>query len=300
MIPLGQICYFLQVIKTPLDIYGSYVIRARLDIFFSSVHSTVRTMWRPLFPLWLILAFSSGRVFEGPCPKNLPLFNIFPDVFELSVLYYLPVDSKVNHMFYPNEDHRIANLRVGIQFFGPHLFLYKVMNGNLKCETELAEMTKKGFLENHEILSNGISKRVNKCGPEWQMYQIFRQGIFYILWGCRDLQSEDRHEQGAWILGDTNITGNMDLRLPTELIEAIQFSQIQIMDFKRPLPSNQTTVDQPIDQICANYCKYYSEVKSMEQYIAYIIVPLTLLAVVKAWQLMFKSSSTRVFNLRDC
>lgn len=248
-----------------------------------------------LFPLWF-MPFSHGRLYGGPCPKNLPTHIPFPNTFGLSVLYYLPVDSTVNHLFYPTQDHNIAKLFVGIQFIDSYFYLYKYLNITLYCDTEVVEMGKEGFYENHEILLKSDPIRVTECGPDWQMYQVFQKGMFYILWGCRDLHSEGQHEQGAWILGDRNLTGNIGLPLPQELIEAFNFSQIQARDFRRTLqisPPEFLT----IDQFCANNCKYQKDYNSSGYYIPRIFVLLTILAVIMAWQIMLKNRSSRVHSL---
>lgn len=221
----------------------------------------------------MLLGLSSGKLYEGVCPNYTRTYDQLPGTIDgLSVTYYLPAVSKINHLFYPTNEDIFIRLMIIVQFYDDGGFhLYKRFSDKEICYVEIVSWNfTEGYFDNHRIISKSIETFAGACGKEWDMYQMFQYKEYLLLWGCVNLGPTGPNEQGAWLL--TNQTSGF----PVELFNMLNFSPIKIYEFIIAKPQTNVSKNWGVNK-CGNQCKYAVQDISEIKYLILVTIAILLL-----------------------
>lgn len=200
---------------------------------------------------------SKGLIFPGHCPQNVPKFKrigvLSPSYQYLRIVNYLRVNSEINHMFYPTSEENLSKLIINVAIYNDALIVHKSFSKQQICLSDMVELNGKGYFNNQAVSTGSVTKYVADCGPQWDMYQIFRVDQELVLWGCADSPSDDRlHEQGLWIMA-------VDIKAPvnlTKILEVLSFTSIHPLHFTIKMAYRKFHNTSDIGKFqCGNGCK---------------------------------------------
>lgn len=192
-------------------------------------------MWNVVFILFVSIHIILGAIFSEKCPGNIPEFNhssVTAKAENLRVLKYLPIASKLSHLFYPKNVPLLSQLFINLSSTSDRFALHKFFSAKHVCNEEEVNLQPEGhFTDLHIIVSKRVDIATRCEGVQWDMYQLFAVKEYFVIWGCVNLKSvntkKDISEQGAWILGHRNET-TMNI---LETIHVLNFTKIKLMHF---------------------------------------------------------------------